>query len=293
MIAIFKDYDNPPSVLVNQSRAETLLSAYNAKSGDLWKTYHYSPKSKTNFPVKDALIELYNGKCAYCEQKVEDLEVEHYRPKAIYYWLGCEWSNLLLSCSTCNSKEHKGSHFPIEGKLADAINPVYQQVKGKKITYKIDRKNLLADSESLILEKPQLLNPEIDIPEEHLYFSRLGELKFKTNRGEKTIKILGLNRFNLFKKRQILINKWVLTTKMILKLSFSKRINEDKFVSFCDMMNEFIFEEMKAKTSKKEEFSLWGRYIWVHFEECFLARFLPDYQPFIKEAFHLFLNKST
>jgi hypothetical protein len=32
--------------------------------------------------VSEALRELFHGKCAYCESKTENCEVEHYRPKA-------------------------------------------------------------------------------------------------------------------------------------------------------------------------------------------------------------------
>ena len=43
-------------------------------------------------------------KCAYCETNVTKRynDVEHFRPKKTYYWLGHDWRNLLYSCDLCN-----------------------------------------------------------------------------------------------------------------------------------------------------------------------------------------------
>ena len=53
------------------------------------------------------------SKCCFCEQKVPYGDVEHYRPKAIYYWLTYDWDNLFWCCSTCNSR-HKRGDFPLD-----------------------------------------------------------------------------------------------------------------------------------------------------------------------------------
>jgi uncharacterized protein (TIGR02646 family) len=54
--------------------------------------------------VKEALWTLFSGKCAYCESKLEVIyPVEHFRPKSVYYWLASTWSNLLPSCTDCNT----------------------------------------------------------------------------------------------------------------------------------------------------------------------------------------------
>lgn len=68
--------------------------------------------------VKEALIDLFDLKCAYCETKVVSArDIEHFRPKgrirtltgAIlspgYYWLAADWNNLLLSCPDCNQNK--------------------------------------------------------------------------------------------------------------------------------------------------------------------------------------------
>jgi uncharacterized protein (TIGR02646 family) len=64
--------------------------------------------------VKDALWKLFSGKCAYCESKLGVIyPVEHFRPKAIYYWLASTWNNLLPSCTDCNTLV-KSDIFPLQ-----------------------------------------------------------------------------------------------------------------------------------------------------------------------------------
>lgn len=56
-----------------------------------------------------------NGKCAYCEantQVVAHGDVEHFRPKSIYWWLAYTYDNYLYSCQICN-QIHKSDNFPI------------------------------------------------------------------------------------------------------------------------------------------------------------------------------------
>lgn len=67
--------------------------------------------------VADALEQLFERKCAYCETLyvvTQPVDVEHWRPKADvevapkkklgrgYEWLAAEWANLLPSCIDCN-----------------------------------------------------------------------------------------------------------------------------------------------------------------------------------------------
>ena len=129
--------------------------------------------------VKETLVSMFHGKCAYCESKVLHIDyghIEHFRPKshAVFRDLTFEWTNLLLSCPVCNGAEYKGDHFP------DAT------VGGP------------------------LINPCDDNPETHFEFvfdstARLATLIGKTPRGETTVKILGLNRPDLRAYRSKLI----------------------------------------------------------------------------------------
>jgi uncharacterized protein (TIGR02646 family) len=67
--------------------------------------------------VKSALVNMFNGKCAYCESKITVVTygaIEHFFPKSLYVDLTFEWNNLLLSCDRCNDTNHKGIKFPID-----------------------------------------------------------------------------------------------------------------------------------------------------------------------------------
>ena len=67
--------------------------------------------------VKDALVAMFHGKCAYCESKVTHVTygaIEHFHPKSEYPELTFEWSNLLFSCDVCNDAGHKGVKFPLD-----------------------------------------------------------------------------------------------------------------------------------------------------------------------------------
>jgi uncharacterized protein (TIGR02646 family) len=69
--------------------------------------------------IKDALVAMFHGKCAYCESQITHItygDIEHFRPKSDsrYAHLIFEWQNLLLSCSICNNSGHKGTNFPLD-----------------------------------------------------------------------------------------------------------------------------------------------------------------------------------
>src|SRR5688572_2076162 len=145
-------------------------------------------------PVWDAafrpLLSVFAGKCAYCETSAETSFglVDHFRPRSgamdlrkrvdadHYYWLACEWTNLYLVCRTCNI--NKKTLFPVDGERA----PVGQSV---------------AD------EKPELLDPCIDQPADHLVFEDSGRVIPASRRGEITIKVLGLDREDLVAARAL------------------------------------------------------------------------------------------
>lgn len=69
--------------------------------------------------AKDQLKLESNGKCAYCEadtQVVAHGDVEHYRPKSIYWWLAYTYDNYLFACQICN-QTYKSDNFPITGTI--------------------------------------------------------------------------------------------------------------------------------------------------------------------------------
>lgn len=67
--------------------------------------------------TKDVLKEESYGKCAYCEsdtEKVAHGDVEHFRPKSIYWWLALCVDNYNFSCQLCN-QTYKSDEFPVTG----------------------------------------------------------------------------------------------------------------------------------------------------------------------------------
>ncbi len=148
--------------------------------------------------VLNALGELFYGKCAYCErryQATQPVDVEHFRPKSGvlerpdhpgYWWLAATWENLLPSCIDCSRiRIHEGirigkaNRFPLEEESERAFEPGQEKE-----------------------EHPLLLDPCVDMPEEHLVFEESGMVVSDTARGQATITVLGLNRLGLVQERR-------------------------------------------------------------------------------------------
>jgi uncharacterized protein (TIGR02646 family) len=68
-----------------------------------------------NADVRGALWAMHGRSCAYCDRELpgnDRGDVEHFRPKSIYWWLAYRFDNYLLACSVCNSA-YKGEKFPL------------------------------------------------------------------------------------------------------------------------------------------------------------------------------------
>jgi hypothetical protein len=160
------------------------------------------------------LKHVFYGQCAYCESRITHIsygDAEHYRPKAAvktlngrgkearvrvgtrahpgYYWLAYDWRNLLPACQRCNSSG-KRNFFPVAG------------------TY-VTRPPIDLDAEEAIdglnaMELPLLLNPFFDNPADHLVFGCRGVISGRpgSNKGDTSIKVLGLDRDDLRAERQ-------------------------------------------------------------------------------------------
>lgn len=144
--------------------------------------------------VRKWLAELFRNRCAYCESDISDgllWEVEQFRPKVNagndfksaqvehYAWLAYDWENLISCCIRCN--EAKKNLFPVVGP------------RGKINTTCLD----LRESENTLL-----IDPCWDHPYEHLAFQATGHAVALTEKGQKTIDVLDLNREHLVESRQ-------------------------------------------------------------------------------------------
>jgi uncharacterized protein (TIGR02646 family) len=103
-----------------QTQHQLLNSDPNAETGKLKQTKKLVEKAQNkycNSEVKASLVNMFDGKCAYCESKITVVTygaIEHFSPKSVYPELTFEWSNLLLSCDICNDTNHKGIKFPLD-----------------------------------------------------------------------------------------------------------------------------------------------------------------------------------
>lgn len=160
--------------------------------------------------VKKQLAELFHKKCAYCEFNYApgiSGDVEHYRPKGGvkpdqgkpiwpgYYWLALDWENLLPSCTICNQ-----SNTQLDLTTGD------ERTVGKLNSFPlVDEKHRAKPEGDISKEDPLLLNPCADEPQQHLQFvERDGHralLHGLSDKGAKTIELLGLNRADLVKAR--------------------------------------------------------------------------------------------
>jgi uncharacterized protein (TIGR02646 family) len=144
--------------------------------------------------VRADLLDLFERKCAFCESKLDPAVANpithHFRPKqeavdaagkvsrTHYWWLAYEWENLYLSCQRCATAAQ--AQFPMAG----------------------DRAAVGARGAALQSEKPLLVDPCRDDPDEHLVFKADGSVEAATPRGEHTIAVYALNRRPLVEARR-------------------------------------------------------------------------------------------
>ncbi len=253
MIHVKKDFHDVPTGLKSDSaykKREELL-----KEGNRHKFSQYFYRHRS---VLEKLLIIYNKKCAFCESAniASSWRIDHYRPKnkikyeeehTGYYWLTYEWSNLLLTCETCNRA--KSNEFPIAGVRIESPSK--------------NKNDWLADSESLTEENPYLLNPEIDFPETHLSFRSDGRFNLDkcSERGKETIRICDLNRENLAIKRKSKIDGLSEDIKFQVEhIIKNKEAYKDKksFDNALELGFGIIFTKLKNSIKDGREYSfLW------------------------------------
>lgn len=183
MRKIDKNFENvPPSLnsnLTNQRREEL-------KVAEKWINKNvYLSRYKTK-DVKEELNNIYYNKCAYCESRVEELHVEHFRPKKTYYWLAYSWDNLLLCCPTCNKA--KSNNFEVENQVSISQFDI-SDIHNLAIKYNK-------------FENNKIVNPEIEDLADKTIFSKNGEISSADDRVNKTIITCKLNRQKLIEFRK-------------------------------------------------------------------------------------------
>ncbi|EFL87444.1 HNH endonuclease [Ahrensia sp. R2A130] len=194
-------------------------------------------------PVRNALEEMFHGKCAYCEGKVastNDTDIEHYRPKKGvteagehgfrhegYWWLAMVWENLVLSCAHCNQIRAKHIIIPdhlvtVEELEAFLMDPQHSRAGKLNAFPTADNKWVISPEEDHNTEKPLIINPVDMDPDEHLDWvlhngASLVRAKNGSAAGEATRTILGLNRRWLEEERRIMLMEMILDREEIIE----------------------------------------------------------------------------
>lgn len=195
-----------PTVLENyqESKEYQAAATFFGVPEDEREQRRFAFKLYKHAAVREALNELFHGKCAYCEIKygaIVPVDVEHYRPKAGvsesskhpgYWWLAGAWDNLLTTCIDCNR-----SRVQVGGTKEDRLAV---GGKGNRFPLVDEEKRAFKPGEEE-REEPLLLNPCTDRPAEHLVFHASGEVFSDTPKGKTTIAVLGLNRPQLVRNR--------------------------------------------------------------------------------------------
>lgn len=151
-----------------------------------YRNFLLDPNDKVVFKTsywkvsKTQLKKETSGKCAYCEASTDVVahgDVEHYRPKSIYWWLAYTYDNYLYVCQICN-QTYKSDNFPYSSTFFPAplltplttdseIDSMCGKISPDPIDINIDFK-LSQYKINHLAEGVHLINPYFDNPE--IYF---------------------------------------------------------------------------------------------------------------------------
>jgi hypothetical protein len=122
MIKLTRDRTKVPSGFTGKKRITKMLLLINAMrnnklefNSNIWKAAKAQLKAESN------------NKCAYCEAPVAAVahgDVEHFRPKSVYWWLAYCYDNYLFACQVCN-QSYKGDEFPVFTKKRYELKPPF------------------------------------------------------------------------------------------------------------------------------------------------------------------------
>ncbi len=266
MIRINKNFDQPPAALQSAEVLEAIkvlieTGNQDAIVSDLYRGKTVLANGTVKFTVVEKLMKLYHDKCAYCESKEFDPQVEHYRPKKRvvgaaghhgYFWLAFIWSNLVSTCFDCNKiGRGKGNRFPLLG--GEALRLKMPPLRPDN---SLDTTQTRSDRPPLSLERPSLLHPEIDHPEQCFSFNSKGKMKGidAESRGAATIMICNLNRHNLLFRRKKALDNFVHIIRDAFLAFGADEFSSQSFLTFM----KFTLTRMKEWGNPAEEYSLYG-----------------------------------
>ena len=131
--------------------------------------------------AKAHLKEETRGKCAYCESTTSTVaygDVEHFRPKSVYWWLAYCYDNFSYSCQLCNQMYKKASfriaRDDVAGEVRQYLLRRTRSPRGKQARLMTpdprDRATGGMPFDEFLRaarkEKPYLVDPYVEDPEE-------------------------------------------------------------------------------------------------------------------------------
>ena len=243
MIRIVKPSSGPPELSRKGDQKTGEYCASYTQSGV--KEFTFDRNIYGDSEVREQLLHAQYKKCCYCETKIPagaHPTVEHYRPKGSvrqskghrrlypgYYWLAYDWDNLLMCCPVCNTK--KNDLFPL-----------------------LDEGNRARSHEDpMECEKPILVHPAIDDPDEHFRFSG-SIISPYTKRGKETIDCLKLNRRALEEERRGRLQLLRSLLDIVYKL-------KDKMANNGDFQKEVerAEQQIQSAVSDQAEYSAFAK----------------------------------
>lgn len=213
-----------------------------------WNRIRY--KAYSDNSVKKALIELFKGKCAYCESITTHNylgDVEHFRPKGKieeaspeqtpgYYWLAADWDNLFLSCRNCNQQAYHLIHGEANEQKLGKMNQFPLGNNYAHVQTHVGHPIPINQEEDHRL----LLNPCKENPELHLEYDEVEAIikpkkteNTLSSKGLKSIEVYVLQRMALVQRREktliaihAQISRIIATTEMLEEIKDIQALNE-------------------------------------------------------------------
>ncbi len=208
MIKVTRTGGLPPELA---KRAEAEERRNSSKQKKVFNVYSYPQ-------VKAALEKIFHGKCAYCESRylaTQPMDVEHWRPKSVYWFLAAEWDNLYPSCIDCN-RQRKHTVRMQDGSERTLL-------LGKLDEFPLINCAAAAGNRTDVKsEQPLLLDPCQDDPEDFFEYTKEGVIRSKKadQRAETSIRVYALNRMGLVierYERQLLVGKHIHRIRQLAK----------------------------------------------------------------------------
>ncbi len=181
--------------------------------------------------ARRALEALFHRKCAYCETPLSEVgwDIEHFRPKGKvferpdhpgYYWLAYTWTNLYPSCGPCNRRlEDKPSW--------EEPKPGMKAGKAHQFPLAEEADRMVGPHGEIGKERPLLLDPCTDRPEEYLRYTLVGDVEAVATdlRATITIEVFHLTRSRLREARRKQIKVVVRMRQLLRAFGESDPVN--------------------------------------------------------------------